>query len=585
MKHHDKINWMHLWRYLTSQPSFVWDKNPASKIDVEEDELNIWDFDLNFEENNDVNLFELLKPSFEITLNKAKEYVKNEALYMKKNISQIIEAKPELASKQTINFMNDSSVDWILNPVILFDNVISRPFLIKKNSKNHITIYILLLKKKTSLKNYVELFFNYNVFKKQFPNMAIDELKIICFSSKKLDKANDVSFVETKFCSTSKDGYSGQKNMSEQYLGFDPEKENKTILEKIESNVISLSKKIEKNIKFDHFDFYIKKILQSKKEEFISIDKRDNTIWGTNKKFNEYYNFKKNINLDSISGKIFKKEKLIEISYDRNFLNDFLNNDGVYMHLLKRKMHINKNLVSHFISRITNSKCVWYDFEGFSMPYTLVPKSMPYSQVVFQVSVIFTNQMEIDNIENLVFDPKDYQYRCFINIVNAIHKKDASHYIVYNKSYENARLKEMKEVLISLLNDKNKLQDVIKKIDEIIEKTIDLCDLFYIGSNKVLPHILLPESNGFYSIKKIEIYISEKNIELPLKITPYKNLEVKNGLMAMNKAIQRKLGSIGDKEWSLISENLKKYCENDVKAMIMTYYFVIYLLNNSEEQI
>ena len=64
-------------------------------------------------------------------------------------------------------------------------------------------------------------------------------------------------------------------------------------------------------------------------------------------------------------------------------------------------------------------------------------------------------------------------------------------------------------------------------------------------------------------------------------IKPYKSLEVQNGLMAMNKAIQRYLDAIGNKEWNDVSKQLKAYCENDVKAMIMVYHFVLFLLTEN----
>jgi hypothetical protein len=43
--------------------------------------------------------------------------------------------------------------------------------------------------------------------------------------------------------------------------------------------------------------------------------------------------------------------------------------------------------------------------------------------------------------------------------------------------------------------------------------------------------------------------------------------------MAMSKAIDRCLGGIGDTEWKEVVKDLKNYCENDVKAMLMVYHF------------
>ena len=120
------------------------------------------------------------------------------------------------------------------------------------------------------------------------------------------------------------------------------------------------------------------------------------------------------------------------------------------------------------------------------------------------------------------------------------------------------------------------------KFEEIKDKTIDLNDLFMCKSKDKIPLVFIPDLWGFSSIKKIENYITNSKIKLPIMISPYKSLKVQNGLMAMNKAIQRYLLAIGDKEWNKVVEDLKIYCENDVKAMIMVYYFVKELLDRNE---
>ncbi|WP_051789169.1 UU173 family protein [Mycoplasma buteonis] len=91
----------------------------------------------------------------------------------------------------------------------------------------------------------------------------------------------------------------------------------------------------------------------------------------------------------------------------------------------------------------------------------------------------------------------------------------------------------------------------------------------------------------FYSIKKIEKYITHYNIDLKNKIIPYTSLkEVQKGTDAMEKAIQRYLGSIGDNLWeNQIVPNLKRYCENDVRAMLMVYDFVMEILKSSYPEI
>ena len=136
----------------------------------------------------------------------------------------------------------------------------------------------------------------------------------------------------------------------------------------------------------------------------------------------------------------------------------------------------------------------------------------------------------------------------------------------------------MKEIFLYQLNDEERLI-YNQKIDHIIDNTFDLLELFKItNANDKIPPIFLHKLLGFSSIKKLENLITNSQIQLPVMIKPYKSLDVQNGLMAMNKAIQRYLNGIGNHEWDEVVNQLKAYCENDVKAMIMVYHFVLFLL-------
>ena len=61
--------------------------------------------------------------------------------------------------------------------------------------------------------------------------------------------------------------------------------------------------------------------------------------------------------------------------------------------------------------------------------------------------------------------------------------------------------------------------------------------------------------------------------------------------MAMEKATLRMLNQIGNNEWygkngkEGIEAQLKKYCHNDVLAMIMTAEFILKVFNNKDKYI
>jgi hypothetical protein len=75
------------------------------------------------------------------------------------------------------------------------------------------------------------------------------------------------------------------------------------------------------------------------------------------------------------------------------------------------------------------------------MPFTL-----PYQQLVFQVSVIKTVNDKITDTNNMVVDPKGIEYKDFCGIIDAIYSEEADAYVVYNKSYENSKLQSMIDI-------------------------------------------------------------------------------------------------------------------------------------------
>jgi hypothetical protein len=99
-------------------------------------------------------------------------------------------------------------------------------------------------------------------------------------------------------------------------------------------------------------------------------------------------------------------------------------------------------------------------------------------------------------------------------------------------------------------NNYNNNLEYKKKVEWIIENTIDFLDFFslngrnYNGGNK----IIIPDLKGKSSIKFLEKYITKKDYLFKNLIKPYSELDIQNGMMAMDIAVQRLLGLIGEKE-------------------------------------
>jgi len=132
--------------------------------------------------------------------------------------------------------------------------------------------------------------------------------------------------------------------------------------------------------------------------------------------------------------------------------------------------------------------------------------------------------------------------------------------------------------MAALLIDDKRYEKALEMVEHIRQNTLDLMDIFKITSAKKLPMILLNDQKLKASIKNIEKHISKNKLDIGYSIKEYKNLDIKNGGMAMQVAIERATGVMGDNQWKQTVDKLKEYCENDVKAMIMVYYYILFLL-------
>ena len=230
-------------------------------------------------------------------------------------------------------------------------------------------------------------------------------------------------------------------------------------------------------------------------------------------------------------------------------------------------------IIEEFINPIKNNKIVWFDFETINPAISVVDNTLPFSQQLFQNSFIKwdENGNEIER-ENQIVDTKNINVEWFKLIIDSLYWEGAK-YVVWNKSFENKRLEEM----AFMINDDR----YTNKVHHIIDNVIDLADPFTVyGKCSVgLTKILIGKLHGFYSIKKVEKYVSENNLAMKDIITPYKDLSVSNGGMALMKGIARFFNLTNDDDWKQDEEDLKKYCENDVLCMVMAYEFLRYMCN------
>lgn len=635
----NKINflkWSHFKKYLTSQPYYVWNNleqqesnddfdifsdlfvNLFEKIDAEDEEQN----------NEDFKKVILSSNSF----GKIKDKIIDEVLKLNKNkkIYQVISKSIPEAVLETKKAYESNEFDLILFPVFEYKEAVSSPLLFDIKDQK---ISNMNFSSSTKIANYIKAFWDYYIVLKALKIESKEikstktkpRLKYTIYCLKKFEdikkyKKGEIHITETRYIWNTKTAKNSIniKLSPEQIAEMYKDKRAKTsisseevlsytienILENLEipdKFFVPEDKKKTKYM-FEDIDYIIDKIKKYKTATLESfLTKEDSTVFGTNVFFNEI--IKNNLpDIAKFSKKIIGTKDIIayanyvqnDKNSKKNFLNflasefnenekNFANYDKFLKFFKKNFIEINKDWIPQDLT-LDNEKVIWYDFEGFSMPIAAYDYIEPYQQIVFQVSIIETNQGDIVYKNNYVYDPQELNYKNFIEIINNIYANKVNKYVVFNKTYENSRLKEMIEII--KIYDFNLAIEMNKKVQYIIDHTIDLAVYFTANSINKLEDIKIFISNlyGKYSIKIIENYITsnpEIQKNLKYKITPYKELVIKNGIYAMEEGMKRYFNEIGDNEWKNQSVvNLAKYCENDVMAMLMVYEFIKYCIKN-----
>ncbi len=553
----DYIELKHFKKYLTCQPFFIWN-NLSDRPILDKDigyEKHIWDQDVL--DKKEVTYGEIISRTFGLIREKLNEYLFNNYDCI------VISGKKEDRIKKTIKFLNSNKI--LINPLFKYKNALSSPYAFDTKEKK---IICLKFSKKTKISDLVPFKWHKEIISK---NTIVNDYVLFLQRNKYYYKG-EISLVQTNAISQTKNGFNlGEKN------------------KKGHSKEI-LIKELLFGFKFKSINKIINIINDAKNETkvYSHLLDKDSTTYGKNKEIHLLLE-KLNFPFAGYSGKVIAFKDIINY-YKKNekkeTLNSILlnaiqkNNKATLTYKYDNKLSKKKRLY-FIINEIKNSKkVIWYDFEAFSLPISPINGYGPYEQVIFQVSIIETiKNIESKKPNNIVIDPLKISNEDFYLIIKSIYSKNANCYVVYNKSYEISRM----QFMVNILKKENfsKYKEAKKMFEEIELKTIDLCDLFIINSKSKLPLVLLNDQKCFYSIKNVEKHISTNNINLPRKIKKYEDLEIQNGLMAMEIGIKRALNLINDQKWNLISKKLKEYCENDVRAMIMVYDFVLKLI---EEQ-
>jgi hypothetical protein len=232
-----------------------------------------------------------------------------------------------------------------------------------------------------------------------------------------------------------------------------------------------------------------------------------------------------------INNELALRNYMIELNLDyARFFNGFVNT--LYTPF-KSGVYRTKETKQQF-SLLKPNK-IYFDFESINPATCVIDDTTPYTQIVTQVSIIENNESAI----NIVIDPRSITIKDFKNLINQIYHGSNYSYVVYNKSFECSRLKEM----AFLIND----PEYTQKVETINANIYDLCDFFVPNKNL----ITIRELGGYYSIKNILPIIQRDTPDI-FQQSGAKNYHdlvgIHHGGEALNQTSRRFFGLLSDTE-------------------------------------
>jgi hypothetical protein len=225
---------------------------------------------------------------------------------------------------------------------------------------------------------------------------------------------------------------------------------------------------------------------------------------------------------------------------------------------IKKEASINEPAIKQFLNSLElDGPLFFMDFETMMPAVPIYEGTTPYSQICFQYCVVYRkNRKSRPERMDFVAEPGSDPRREFIrNLIEDT--AEPGNIIVYNKSFEITRLKELAVLY----------PEYAEEIDERISR---IKDPMYPFEKK---HYYHHHFKGKYSIKVV----------LPILVPgmSYDNLEIKNGDMAMN--AYENIETLSTRDQSDTIKSLKEYCYMDVLSMVMIIEALERIVSNNKQ--
>lgn len=222
-------------------------------------------------------------------------------------------------------------------------------------------------------------------------------------------------------------------------------------------------------------------------------------------------------------------------------------------HFKGDEYQIDKPKVKEFLQTFTYP-LYFLDFETIESVIPMFDGTKPNQKIIFQYSlhVMEAADEPLKHYEFLAQHKSDPRREVAENLIKYI-KDDGGSIVVYNKSFEVTRIKELADDFPDLKNALLKLK----------KRVVDLLDVFTGG------YVYHKNMGGSFSIKSTlpALFPNEAGLN-------YKNLEnVQNGTDAQ--VVFLSLAEKTPQEREILRKNLLDYCELDTYAMVMIYMWLL----------
>lgn len=245
----------------------------------------------------------------------------------------------------------------------------------------------------------------------------------------------------------------------------------------------------------------------------------------------------------------------------------------------------------YHLSQLKDKK-VYFDFESINTAIRAVDNSTPFLQAITQCSIIkdHNDGTPISEVQclNMCRHPRKIDIPWMKEVIDNLYEGPNYSYVVFNKSFEKTRLKEMAEFIGET--------EYYNKVQCINDNIVDLAEWYnYKGkkldsnnpkSPKIKCPIIVKQLHGFYSIKKVLPLVNmyNPNIYKETKCVSYIDglLTVHNGSECQTETTKYFFEIPTEMPWKQFLASIECYCENDVRAMIAVEYLAKDIAKNPQ---